>query len=149
MKIDQVKRDNVNLIKQDSEEQWKKSIPSFIKMCDLEAESSQVQVDHMPLNKDMTVVDLCCGSGRWAIPIAKKVKQVTVVDNSQEMLDACMERAKNAGLDNIEPVLMNIFDADSGNNIKIHDAVVCSRSVAMRDLAFLSSFASKLAVIGS
>ena len=49
------------------------------------------------------VVELGVGTGRIAIPIAHEVIHVIGIDSSRAMLDACRERAEDAGVsDRIE-----------------------------------------------
>jgi SAM-dependent methyltransferase len=44
-------------------------------------------------------LDLCCGPGRHAIPLAERGFQVTGVDRSRFLLDKAQERARTAGVD--------------------------------------------------
>src|SRR5262249_48327603 len=43
---------------------------------------------------DLAVLDLCCGPGRHAIPLAKRGLKVTAVDRSPFLLDRGRERAR-------------------------------------------------------
>ena len=49
-----------------------------------------------PAGKD--VLDLCCGPGRWSIPLAKRGFRVTGVDRTKCFLDHARADAKNAGV---------------------------------------------------
>jgi len=60
------------------------------------------------LGKDLTVVDLGCGSGQLAIKIAPLVKKVVAVDISQNMIDLLLENAKSNGIENIEAAISPI-----------------------------------------
>ena len=113
----------------------------------MEKEMTVLQVEAMPLEKEMRVLDLGCGCGRLTVPVAKRVKQVTALDSSKKMLSNCMDNVKHAGLNNVTGVLLDIFDAKAGQNIPVHDFAFCSRSVALWDIERISSFARKYAAI--
>lgn len=51
----------------------------------------------MPTNKNAQILELCCGSGRLTIPIAKKFS-ICGVDNSATMLMQAKQKAKKEGL---------------------------------------------------
>lgn len=46
--------------------------------------------------KGKAVLDLCCGPGRWAIPLAQKGFSVTGVDRTKFLLDTAKAKAKAA-----------------------------------------------------
>jgi ubiquinone/menaquinone biosynthesis C-methylase UbiE len=61
----------------------------------------------------MTVCDLGCGNGFYTLDLAKLVGEqgeVYAVDIQQEMLHLLDERAKQAKIDNIKPVLGSLID---------------------------------------
>lgn len=86
------------------------------------------------VDSSSTVLDIGCGPGTLAIPLAKRVKSVTALDVSIEMLNFVRRNAAEEGLSNI--VYMNkswedfILDQD-GNK---HDVVIASRSLGGLDL---------------
>jgi SAM-dependent methyltransferase len=47
---------------------------------------------------DLAALDLCCGPGRHAIPLARRGARVTAVDRTRYLLDRARERARLAGL---------------------------------------------------
>ena len=53
----------------------------------------------MPIDKKSEILELCCGSGRLTIPLAKQGIKITGVDNSKSMLDYAKFKAKNENLD--------------------------------------------------
>ncbi len=62
----------------------------------------------LKLKKGQTVVDIGCGNGFYTLQMAKRVGKkgrVLAVDIQQEMLDLLDERARQAGVDNVEPIL--------------------------------------------
>lgn len=56
----------------------------------------------LDLKPEHTVIDLGCGTGTFAITEARSCRKVFAVDISQAMLDKCAEKARAAGLGNIE-----------------------------------------------
>ena len=80
------------------------------------------------VDPDSTVLDIGCGPGILAIPLAKRVKSVTALDMSEEMLRRVKENAKQEKLDNIIPMNRRWSDVVVDQDIK-HDIVVSSRSL--------------------
>lgn len=54
---------------------------------------------------EMDVLDIGCGNGLYALRIADKVKSVTGVDLSQEMMDEGLKEAVKTGIENVKFVL--------------------------------------------
>src|SRR5262245_54666126 len=52
----------------------------------------------MAQRPDLAVLDLCCGPGRHAVPLARRGLAVTAVDRTRFLLDHARERARLAGL---------------------------------------------------
>lgn len=86
------------------------------------------------VDSSSTVLDIGCGPGTLTIPLAKKVKSVTALDVSSEMLNFVRRNAAGEGLFNIVYVNKSwedfILDQD-GNK---HDVVIASRSLGGLDL---------------
>jgi SAM-dependent methyltransferase len=62
-------------------------------------------VDRLPLTSGMTVLDVCCGMGASAIPVAERVGptgHVIAVDLAEKLLNKGSQRAAEQGLTNIE-----------------------------------------------
>ena len=53
----------------------------------------------MPKNKDAKILELCCGTGRLTIPIAKAGYSICGVDYTSSMLEQAKIKASEAGLD--------------------------------------------------
>ena len=51
-----------------------------------------------PEMTDAAALDLCCGPGRHALPLARRGLRVTAVDRTRFLLDQARERARVAGL---------------------------------------------------
>jgi len=58
--------------------------------------------DLVTLSQNMTVLELGCGGGRWALSIAPLVRKYIAFDFSRASLESATKRAKQKKLDNIE-----------------------------------------------
>lgn len=86
------------------------------------------------VDKDDSVLDIGSGPGTLAIPLAKKVKSVTALDISIEMLNFLRENASNEGLNNISYINKAWEDLDIHQDIERHDVIVASRSLIPYDM---------------
>ena len=57
------------------------------------------------LSPEITLLDLCCGTGSYAVRFARRVKEVWTIDVSPEMLKVLERKIKQQGLRNIKPIL--------------------------------------------
>jgi putative AdoMet-dependent methyltransferase len=64
--------------------------------------SRRVIAGTLALGKDDVVVDLGAGTGAFAVPGAKYCRKMIAVDTSKPMLDFGAQKAKAAGVANIE-----------------------------------------------
>lgn len=53
----------------------------------------------MPQNKDARILELCCGTGRLTLPLAKDGYHISGVDFTPSMLEQAKAKASEAGLD--------------------------------------------------
>ena len=53
----------------------------------------------IPQNKDARILELCCGTGRLTIPIARDGYDISGVDYTSSMLDQAKTKASEAGLE--------------------------------------------------
>jgi SAM-dependent methyltransferase len=84
------------------------------------------------IDNNTTVLDIGSGSGRWAIPLARKAKSVTAVEPSDEMLEVIRGKTQS-GPENITLVKSSWEKA----NIGVHDIAVCAHAMySSPDLAF-------------
>lgn len=72
-----------------------------------------------------TVLDVGGGAGRFAIPLAKRCRQVTLVDPSAAMLETLKSAAADAGVENITSMQASWEDAD----VEPADMVLCAHVV--------------------
>jgi SAM-dependent methyltransferase len=129
---------------------WEKDFAVFYnKMASMEKPRTLNQVNALPLLASDTLLDIGCGPGRLSVPLAQRVKSVTSLDMSEEVLKFCRINADGAGLNNLTTKKLDFQEAVAGENIEKHDVVICSRSIGLRHLAKLSSFANRLTAIVS
>jgi SAM-dependent methyltransferase len=83
---------------------------------------------------EWSVLDIGCGPGTLTIPLAKKVKSITALDISSEMLKFLKINADKSGLNNINYLVSSWQDALAGDKIGEHDVVVASRSLMSGDM---------------
>lgn len=91
-------------------------------------------LERIETSSEYTVLDIGCGPGTLAIPLAKKVKSVTGLDISSEMLKHLKNNAKKNGLNNINFINCSWDDAVVNRDVEPHDIVIASRSLMPLDL---------------
>jgi len=101
----------------DGVDRWNELATHFKKRKKEDCYSKEI-LKKLDLNSNLTVLDIGCGPGTLTMPLAKKVKSVTALDVSEEMLKLLKERAKREGLDNIIYVNKPWEDIVIGEDIK-------------------------------
>jgi SAM-dependent methyltransferase len=91
-------------------------------------------LDRIEVKSGWTVLDIGCGPGTLAIPLAKKAKSVTALDISTEMLKRLKMNAEKIGLNNILYLNSSWQDAFTDGKLGSHDVVVASRSLMSGDM---------------
>ncbi|PHR24644.1 MAG: hypothetical protein COA36_15250 [Desulfotalea sp.] len=104
-------------------------------------------IKELPLTPSFTVLDIGSGPGTLALPIAKKVQNVTAIDFSAGMLDVLNQHAKTDKIENIKTVECSWEDDWHAKGIRPHDIALASRSIGIDDLVpaleKINSFATK------
>ena len=90
-------------------------------------------IKRIKLSPDYSVLDVGGGSGLMAIPIAQKVRHVTVLDISNGMLDLLKNKTESLGISNIDIINKNWYETDVKSEIKPYDIVLASRFLPMGD----------------
>jgi len=80
-------------------------------------------------------LDVACGIGTVAIPMAQQVARVTALDISPAMLEKLKKRAAAAGVNNISIINRDWNQVKVGEDIAKHDVVLVSRSLPSNRLS--------------
>ena len=110
---------------------WDKMAKQFNESMTQNRERAEKQIAKIVLNPEYTVLDIGAGTGRLAIPIAKQVKSVTVIDPSKGMLACLQENMEKEEVENITCVNKGWEDVELGADIEPHDVVIASHSITI------------------
>ena len=113
---------------------WDKRAKQFNESMMQNRERAERQIANLDLDPEYTVLDVGAGTGRLAIPIAKKVKSVTAIDQSKGMLACLQENMEKEGITNITCVNKRWEDVEVGVDIEPHDVVMACHSLGMLDI---------------
>jgi SAM-dependent methyltransferase len=118
---------------QNDEQVWNEKARNFNHMV-TRTEYADEFISRMDLNPDFSILDVACGPGNLALPLAKQVKSVTALDQSGEMLRIIQENMHSSGIKNITCVHKKWEEAILGKDIKAHDIVISSRKIPAKNL---------------
>jgi SAM-dependent methyltransferase len=91
-------------------------------------------INYANLKAGESVLDIGCGPGALAIPLAKAGHSITAVDFSQKMLAILIKAAHGQGALDITPVLADWRDDWDMKGIEPASVAIASRSIAAADL---------------
>lgn len=113
---------------------WNKRAPSFASHA---RESGYVRdfLGLVRLSPDHTVLDVGCGAGTLAIPLSGRVRSITALDFSANMLQLLEQRCRENGITNVTRRLVGWEDDWDAAGIDVHDVAIASRSLVVNDLA--------------
>jgi SAM-dependent methyltransferase len=81
-----------------------------------------------------TVLDMGCGGGTLALPLASKVREITAVDFSDRMLGLLSNEIQKRDIVNVKTVKASWDDDWSEKGIGNYDVTIASRSLSVDDL---------------
>jgi SAM-dependent methyltransferase len=95
-------------------------------------------IEHLGLRAESSLLDVGCGTGALARPLAHRGHRIVAADFSQGMLDAAARLAAEEGLTNIKFVKLDFNDPwerwrAAGIRPKSVDVAIASRSTMIRD----------------
>lgn len=111
---------------------WDKRAPSFVP-----SKTSAYAEEFLRLagiQEGESVLDMGCGSGSLAIPLARAGHHVCAVDFSRQMLALLEEHAADEKLADINTVLASWSDHWDEKGVEVADVALASRSIAVADL---------------
>ncbi|MCW4011022.1 MAG: class I SAM-dependent methyltransferase [Candidatus Bathyarchaeota archaeon] len=112
---------------------WDKCASGFNQNVPYMGDLTKNQLHRLKLKPADTVLDVGAGTGRITIPVAKRVKQVTALEPSKNMLDLLKENAEKENVTNIT-YLNRPLEALSVDSVGVHDVVIASFSLFMVDI---------------
>ena len=69
----------------------------------------------LPKDKEARILELCCGTGRLTIPIAKEGYNITGVDYTTSMLNQAIAKAEKA-IRNMKTILIESYRSTTGRS---------------------------------
>ena len=91
-------------------------------------------LDLLAPRPEWSVLDVGCGPGTLALPLATRVRRVTGLDFSERMLEILAEKAADRKTNNVTVHHCAWEDDWQAHNIGRHDVAIASRSLAVSDL---------------
>jgi cyclopropane fatty-acyl-phospholipid synthase-like methyltransferase len=119
---------------EDPGSRWDKRAKQFNESVMQHRERAEKQIANLDLKPEYTVLDVGAGTGRLAIPIAKRVKTVTAIDQSKGMLACLQENMEKEKVENIVCINKRWEEVELGVDIEQHDVVIACHSLGMFDI---------------
>jgi SAM-dependent methyltransferase len=83
----------------------------------------------IPIEPKWSVLDMACGGGTLAVPLARKVQSLTAVDFSRNMLEMLEKRCREEGIGNVRRIHGRWQEDWVALGIGRHDVAIASRSL--------------------
>jgi SAM-dependent methyltransferase len=112
---------------------WDSRAASFAKRT-ADSDFSTLFIKMMQPDPAWTVLDVGCGPGTLAVPLAEQGLQVTALDSSEGMLEQLQLRQQEAGVTTITPVHGSWTDSWHDLGLKKHDVAIAARSLSVANL---------------
>ena len=112
---------------------WNKRAPSFSKHAS-ESDYEKHFLEIMQPQPTWSVLDVGCGSGTLAVPLACRIASVAALDFSWDMLGILLQRCQDGGLKNVTTIHGSWEDDWNKLGIETYDVVIASRSIVVEDL---------------
>jgi SAM-dependent methyltransferase len=114
---------------------WDKRAAAYHRISSEETPATVRDLGFIDVRKEDTVLDMGAGTGRLAVPLARRVAHVTALDPSTGMLGILKERMVQAGHRNYSCMQMKWEEVKVGRDIELHDVVIAAFSLGFYDLA--------------
>lgn len=129
---------------------WNDRAASFAKRV-ADSDFSRLFIEMMDPDPAWSVLDVGCGPGTLAIPLAQLGLQVTGLDSSEGMLEQLAKRQQETGVMTITVIHASWTDSWQELGLKKHDVAIAARSLAVANLRQglekLNRWASKKVIV--
>ena len=71
-------------------------------------------IRRLPLNDKMVALDFGAGTGILSFMLADRLKSITMMDTSREMVNVMQEKVQDSGVKNLSPVFFNLVEKEYG-----------------------------------
>ncbi|MFV0439575.1 MAG: class I SAM-dependent methyltransferase [Desulfopila sp.] len=112
---------------------WNRRAPSFARHAGETSYSHNI-IHLLAPKADWSILDVGCGAGTLALPLAHMVRQVTAIDFSEVMISILDEKCREQRLDNVTARVVGWEDDWDAAGIAMHDIAIASRSLVVEDL---------------
>ncbi len=127
-------------------EDWNKKARSFSARV-MDSPYVNLLLAQIPVKEHHTVLDIGCGPGTLALPLARKASHVTALDYSEKMIEILQHHISEKAYTNITPHLCSWEDDWERQGIQPADIAIASRSMSVDNLSGaidkINSFAQK------
>lgn len=72
-------------------------------------------IRRLPLNDKMVALDFGAGTGILSFMLADKLKTITMMDTSREMVNVMLEKVQDSDIKNLSPVFFNLVEKEYGH----------------------------------
>ena len=119
--------------KRKKKKDWNKRAASFAKRT-ADSDFSTLFIEKMNPDPAWSVLDIGCGPGTLAIPLAQGGVHVTALDSSDGMLEQLRMRQQKEDITSITPVHASWTDSWQDIGLVRHDVTIAARSLAVTNL---------------
>lgn len=117
----------------DRAQYWNRRAPSFSRRSPV-SRYAEAFVELLAPEPHWSILDVGCGTGTLAIPLAGRVQHVTAMDFAEAMIAHLVQDCDERGIQNIRAIHAGWEDDWDQAGIGLHDVAIASRSLVVEDL---------------
>ncbi|XPV77018.1 MAG: class I SAM-dependent methyltransferase [Desulfovibrio sp.] len=114
---------------------WEKRAKRFSTINNGAEGRAQALMDIIGVTDQTSIIDIGCGPGNLAVPLAQNVGTVTALDPAKAMLEKLVCKAEECNVTNITTINKGWEDAVLDGDIVSHDIVLSSYALIMKDIS--------------